>query len=447
MFSKLTERLSKTIKNISNQGRITEKNIKDTLREIRKSLLEADVALSVIQNFIHSVKNKFIGYNINNSLTPGQEFLKIIKKELIIIMGQKNNEINLAITPPAVILVIGLQGVGKTTTVAKLGKFIKETNKKKILITSADIYRFAAIKQLEILSKQINIDFFPINKEEKPIEISKKALKYAQLKMYDALIIDTAGRLHVDVDMMNEIKTIHKIINPIETLFIIDSMIGQDSINIINTFNNIINITGVILTKTDGDARGGVALSIRYLTNIPIKFIGTGEQLNDLKLFDPEKIASRILGMDDMLSVIKEIENTVDKYKIIKMTKNIKKNNNFNLNDFLIHINKITKMGNITNLIQKLPHNAIITKNFKSYFDKKMLIKIEAIINSMTPKERNSPEIIKGSRKKRIAKGSATQVHEINILLKNFEEIKKTVKKIKNKGIGNILKNIKNSIL
>ncbi|CAL4323660.1 Signal recognition particle protein [Buchnera aphidicola (Eriosoma lanigerum)] len=447
MFNKLTESLTHIIKNISNQGRITETNIQKILREIRKALLEADVSLSVIQNFISSIKKKFIGSIVNKSLTPGQEFLKIIKQELIIIMGNNNSKINLSTTPPAIILVIGLQGVGKTTTVAKLGKFIKENKKKKILITSTDVYRLAAIKQLQILSKKINIDYFSTDITNEPLKIAQQALEYTKSKLYDILIIDTAGRLHTNITMMNEIKNIHQIINPIETLLVVDSMMGQDSINMINIFNNSIPITGVILTKIDGDARGGIALSIRYLTNIPIKLIGNGEQLNKLQIFNPEQIASRILGMHDMLSVIKEIEEKVDTKQVKNITTNINKGDKFNLNDFLIQIKQINNMDNMVDLLKKLPNNQMIIKNFDSYFNKKIIIKVESIINSMTPKERNTPDIIKGSRKKRIATGSGIPIYEINNILKKFEEMKKMIKKIKHKGIHTVLKNIKNSIL
>ncbi|XRX42773.1 MAG: signal recognition particle protein [Buchnera aphidicola (Eriosoma harunire)] len=447
MFTNLTERLSKTIKNISNQGRITEKNIKNTLREIRKALLEADVSLLVIKNFIKSIKNKCIGDQVNHCLTPGQEFLKIIKKELVITMGAKNNTVNLSTTPPAIILIVGLQGSGKTTTVAKLGNFIKKQHKKKILITSIDVYRLAAIKQLQILSKEIDIDFFfPDNNISNPIEITTLALQQSKIKIYDILIIDTAGRLHNNTFMMNEIKNIYNLTQPIETLFVIDSMIGQDSINIINNFNNTIPISGVILTKTDGDSRGGVALSIRYLTNIPIKFIGTGEKINDLQSFKPEQIASKILGMEDILSIITNIEKQVDQKELDQITKKINKGHAFNLNDFLTQIKQIKNMDNVVNILTKIPKNKNLIQNFYSCFNEKTLIKIEAIINSMTPKERQYPEIIKGSRKKRIAIGSSTNINDINTLLKKFEEAKRMIIKIKNQGINNILNKIKHNL-
>lgn len=444
MFSRLTERLSKSLRNIINKGRLTEENIKDTIREVRKALLEADVALPVIKTFIKNVTEKSIGYKINNSLTPGQEFIKIVRNELILAMGEKDYDLNLSTRPPAIILFIGLQGVGKTTTVVKIAKWIQNKYKKKILITSTDVYRAAAIKQLEILSKQINVSFYPSNISQKPINIVEEAIKHAKLKLYDILLIDTAGRLHIDEIMMNEIKQIQNFSKPIETLLIVDAMMGQDSINMAKNFNHYVSISGVILTKTDSDSRSGIALSMRYITGKPIKFIGTGEKPINLEIFHPEHIADKILGMNKVISVIKDIEEKINQSHIKNLTNKIKKGNNFNLNDFLIQIKEMKKMGGLNYFIDKFSNNKMIYNNSLLGSDKNTLNKIEAIICSMTPKERNNPIIIKGSRKRRIALGSGTQIQDINKLLKNFHDIKNIMKKIKNNGIGKIIRNIKN---
>ncbi|QFQ32560.1 signal recognition particle protein [Buchnera aphidicola (Aphis fabae)] len=444
MFSSLTERLSKSLRNIINKGRLTEENIKDTIREVRKALLEADVTLSVIKTFIKNVTKKSIGYEINKSLTPGQEFIKIVRNELILAMGEKNNDLNLSIRPPAVILIVGLQGVGKTTTVAKIAKWIQNKYKKKILITSTDVYRAAAIKQLEILSNQINIHFYSSDINQKPINITEKAIKYAQLKLYDVLLIDTAGRLHIDEIMMDEIQQIQNFSKPIETLLVVDSMMGQDAINMAKSFNQYLSISGIILSKTDSDSRSGIALSMRYITGKPIKFIGTGEKLTNLEIFHPERMADKILGMNKVISIIKDIEEKINQSNLKNLTKKLKQGHDFNLNDFLIQIKEMKKMGGLNYFIDKFANNKMISNNSLLGNDENTLNKIEAIIYSMTPKERNNPMIIKGSRKRRIALGSGTKIQDINKLLKNFDNIKKIMKKIKNNGIGKIVRNIKN---
>ncbi|WAI17605.1 MAG: signal recognition particle protein [Buchnera aphidicola (Aphis craccivora)] len=444
MFSSLTERLSKSLRNIINKGRLTEDNIKDTIREVRKALLEADVTLSVIKTFIKNVTKKSIGYEINKSLTPGQEFIKIVRNELILAMGEKNNDLNLSARPPAIILIVGLQGTGKTTTVAKIAKWIQNKYKKKILITSTDIYRAAAIKQLEILSNQINTDFYSSNINQKPINIIEEAIKYAQLKLCDVLLIDTAGRLHVDEIMMNEIQQIQNFSKPIETLLVVDSMMGQDAINMANSFNQYLSISGIILSKTDSDSRSGIALSMRYITGKPIKFIGTGEKLTNLEIFHPERMADKILGMNKVVSMIKDIEEKINQSNLQNLTKKLKKGHDFNLNDFLIQIKEMKKMGGLNYFIDKFSNNKMMHNSSLLENDENTLNKIEAIIYSMTPKERNNPIIIKGSRKRRIALGSGTQIQDINKLLKNFDDIKKIMKKIKNNGIGKMIRNIKN---
>ncbi|QFQ32213.1 signal recognition particle protein [Buchnera aphidicola] len=444
MFSSLTERLSKSFRNIINRGRLTESNIKDTIREVRKALLEADVALSVIKTFINNVTKKSIGYEINKSLTPGQEFIKIVRNELILAMGEQNNDLNLSICPPAVILIVGLQGVGKTTTTAKIAKWIQDKYKKKILITSIDIYRAAAIKQLEILSNQINVSFYAPDTHQKPIHITEKAIKYAELKLYDILLIDTAGRMHIDEIMMNEIQEIQNFSKPIETLLIVDSMMGQDAVNMAKNFSKYLSISGIILTKTDSDARSGIALSMRYITKKPIKFIGTGEKIENLEMFQPERIADKILGMNKVVSIIKDIEEKINQSHVKDLTKKLKKGDDFNLNDFLIQIKEMRKIGGLNYFIDKLANNKAMHNHSLLNDEENNLNKIEAIIYSMTPKERNNPDIIKGSRKRRISLGSGTKIQDVNKLLKNFDNIRKIMKKIKNNGISKIIRNIKN---
>lgn len=443
MFDNLTDRLSRTLRNISGRGRLTEDNIKETLREVRMALLEADVALPVVREFIQSVKESAVGQDVNKSLTPGQEFVKIVQNELTKAMGEENSALNLAIQPPAVILMAGLQGAGKTTTVAKLGKLLKEKQKKKVLVVSADIYRPAAIKQLETLTQTVGIDFFPSASSEKPVEIATNALQHAKLKFYDVLIIDTAGRLHVDEAMMEEIQAIHRAINPIETLFIVDAMTGQDAANTAKSFNETLPLTGVILTKIDGDARGGAALSIRHITGKPIKFLGIGEKIDGLEPFHPDRIASRILGMGDVLSLIEEIESKVDREKAEKLANKLKKGNSFDLNDFLEQLKQMRNMGGMASMLSKMPGISQVPDAVKSQMDDNMLVRMEAIISSMTTKERQKPEIIKGSRKRRIAAGSGTQVQDINRLLKQFDDMQRMMKKMKKGGLAKMMRGMK----
>lgn len=443
MFDNLTDRLSRTLRNISGRGRLTDDNIKETLREVRMALLEADVALPVVREFIQSVKESAVGQDVNKSLTPGQEFVKIVQNELIKAMGEENSALNLAVQPPAVILMAGLQGAGKTTTVAKLGKLLKEKQKKKVLVVSADIYRPAAIKQLETLTQTVGIDFFPSTASEKPVEIATNALQHAKLKFYDVLIIDTAGRLHVDEAMMEEIQAIHRTINPIETLFIVDAMTGQDAANTAKSFNETLPLTGIILTKIDGDARGGAALSIRHITGKPIKFLGIGEKIDGLEPFYPDRIASRILGMGDVLSLIEEIESKVDREKAEKLAHKLKKGNSFDLNDFLEQLKQMRNMGGMASMLSKMPGISQVPDAVKSQMDDKVLVRMEAIISSMTTKERQKPEIIKGSRKRRIAAGSGTQVQDVNRLLKQFDDMQRMMKKMKKGGLAKMMGGMK----
>lgn len=446
MFDNLTDRLSKTLRNISGKGRLTEENMKETLREVRMSLLEADVALPVVREFINQVKEKALGQDVNKSLTPGQEFIKIVKNELTAIMGEENSELNLAVQPPAIILMAGLQGAGKTTTAAKLARYLKEKKKKKVLVVSTDVYRPAAIKQLEVLAQSIDVDFFPSTKDENPVSIAENALKHAKLQFFDVLIVDTAGRLHVDENMMSEIKQLHHAINPIETLFVVDAMTGQDAANTAKAFSEVLPLTGVVLTKIDGDARGGAALSIRQITQKPIKFLGAGEKTEALEPFHPDRIASRILGMGDMLSFIEEIENKVDKEKVEKSAKKFIKGESFDLNDFLEQLKQMKNFGGLESLLTKLPGMGQIPDQVKSQMNHKMTDKMEAIINSMTLKERKNPDIIKGSRKRRIAMGSGTQVQDVNRLLKQFDEMQRMMKKMKKGGMAKMLKGMKGMI-
>lgn len=443
MFENLSDRLSQTLRNISGRGRLTEDNIKDTLREVRMALLEADVALPVVREFINQVKERSVGQEVNKSLTPGQEFVKIVQSELVKAMGEENNALNLAAQPPAVILMAGLQGAGKTTSVGKLAKFLKEKQKKKVLVVSADVYRPAAIKQLETLAQSIDIDFFPSDVQEKPVDIAGRALDHAKRHFYDVLIVDTAGRLHVDEAMMDEIKQLHAKILPIETLFVVDAMTGQDAANTAKAFNEALPLTGVVLTKVDGDARGGAALSIRNITGKPIKFIGVGEKTDALEPFYPERIASRILGMGDMLSLIEELEGKVDREKAEKLATKLKKGDGFDLTDFLEQLKQMRDMGGMTSMLSKLPGMGQLPDQVKSQMNDKVLVHMEAIISSMTLKERANPEIIKGSRKRRIAAGSGTQVQDVNRLLKQFDDMQRMMKKMKKGGMKNMMRSMR----
>ncbi|AJA45725.1 signal recognition particle protein [Frischella perrara] len=444
MFENLTERLSQTLRNISGRGRLTEDNIKEALRDVRMALLEADVALPVVREFIAQVKEKAIGLDVNKSLTPGQEFIKIVQQELTVAMGEVNSTLNLATQPPAVILMAGLQGAGKTTSVAKLAKFLKEKQKKKVLVVSADVYRPAAIKQLETLANAIQVEFFPSDSQQKPIDIVNRAIAHAKLQFFDVLIVDTAGRLHVDGEMMNEIKALHQAVQPIETLFVVDAMTGQDAANTAKAFNDALPLTGVILTKVDGDARGGAALSIRQITGKPIKFLGMGEKTDALEPFYPDRIASRILGMGDVISLIEELESKVDREKAERMAKKFKKGDKFDFNDFLDQLKQMRNMGGMSAMLAKLPGAGQLPEHIKAQMDDKITIKMEAIINSMTFKERLNPELIKGSRKRRIALGSGTQVQDVNKLLKQFDDMQRMMKKMKGGGMMKMMRNMKN---
>jgi signal recognition particle subunit SRP54 len=434
MFENLTDRLSKTLKTISGKGRLTEDNIKGTLREVRMALLEADVALPVVRDFIKAVKKRAVGREVTKTLNPGQAFLKIVQTELESAMGEVNESLNLAMQPPAVLLMAGLQGAGKTTSVAKLALLLKNKEKKSVLVVSADIYRPAAIKQLETLAGEVDVEFFPSDITQKPIDIANAAIDHAKKKFIDVVIVDTAGRLHVDSDMMDEIIDLHAAITPIETLFVVDAMTGQDAANTAKAFNEALPLTGIILTKADGDARGGAALSIRHITGKPIKFIGMGEKIDALEAFHPDRIASRILGMGDVLTLIEELEQKVDKKKADKLAKKITKGKGFDLEDFRDQLVQMKGMGGMAGMMDKLPGMGQVPDAMKDQVNDKATNQMEAIINSMTKKERSKPEIIKGGRKRRIAAGSGTQIQDVNKLLKQFTQMQKMMKKMSGKG-------------
>ncbi|MCV2885591.1 signal recognition particle protein [Aestuariibacter sp. AA17] len=442
MFENLTDRLGKTLRNISGKGRLTEENIKETLREVRMALLEADVALPVVREFVSQVKERAVGTEVSKSLQPGQVFIKIVQGELEKVMGEANERLNLATQPPAVILMAGLQGAGKTTSVGKLSKYLVEREKKKVLVVSADVYRPAAIKQLETLANDVGVEFFPSSTLQKPVAIAEAAIDHAKKGFFDVLIIDTAGRLHVDGDMMEEIKTLHSSVKPVETLFVVDAMTGQDAANTAKAFNDALPLTGVILTKADGDARGGAALSVRHITGKPIKFLGMGEKLDALEPFHPQRVASRILGMGDVLSLIEEVERKVDKDKAQKLAKKVQKGKGFDLQDFKEQLEQMRNMGGMMSMLDKLPGVGGMSAQIKEHANDKQFVQMEAIINSMTPAERAKPDMIKGSRKKRIAAGSGTQIQDVNRLLKQFTQMQKMMKKMSGGGMKKMMRNM-----
>lgn len=429
MFENLTERLASTIKSLRGQGRLTEENIKDTLRDVRIALLEADVALPVVKQFVDRIRERAVGQEVLQSLTPGQALIKVVYDELVVILGEACDRVNVNAPSPVVFLLVGLQGSGKTTTLAKLAKWVKENLHKSVMVASADVYRPAAIEQLKTLAQEIEVEFYPSHSTQSPITIAQGAVDAAKRQMIDVLLIDTAGRLHIDEEMMTEVKQLHAALNPLETLFVVDSMTGQDAANTAQAFNAALPITGTILTKVDGDARGGAAMSIRFITNKPIKFIGVGEKVTALEPFYPDRIASRILGMGDILSLVEEAERNVDRKNAEKLAKKFKKGQGFDLEDFRDQLQQLTKMGGVANLLDKLPGMGMPASAMKQQVNDKMFIQIEAIINSMTPQERRFPDVIRGSRKRRIATGSGTQVQDINRLLKQFSQMQKMMKR------------------
>ena len=443
MFENLSERLSGTIKRLRGQARLTDANIKEALRDVRMALLEADVALPVVRKFIETVRERAVGQEVLQSLTPGQALVKVVNDELIKVMGESNETLNLKTQPPAVLMVAGLQGAGKTTSVAKLALWLKERAAKKVLLVSCDVHRPAAIEQLKSLSTQVEVGFFPSDSSQDPVAIAKSAVTQARKQFSDVLIIDTAGRLHVDEQMMAEIKRIHAAVDPVETLFVVDSMTGQDAANSARAFNEALPLTGVILTKADGDARGGAALSVRHITGKPIKFIGTGEKINALEPFHPDRIASRILGMGDMLSLVEEAHRKVDQKQAQKLANKLRTGKGFNLEDLRGQMEQMMNMGGVTSLLDKLPGVANVPQAVKNQAHDRDLKRMIAIINSMTPQERHFPHLIKGSRKRRIALGSGTQVQDVNRLLKQHTQMRKMRKKFSKGGMTKMMRGLR----
>jgi signal recognition particle subunit SRP54 len=432
MFQSLSERLTKAFDKLTGRGRLTEENIQKALKDVKTALLDADVALPVIKDFLASIRRGATGREVMRSLSPAQTLIKIVQAELTALMGQANETLNLATQPPAVILLAGLQGSGKTTSAAKLARFLKERHKKRVAMVSCDIYRPAAIEQLAILGKEIGVEVFPSNSTEDPLAIVKGAMDFARRQTFDVLLIDTAGRLHIDEAMMKEVKAIHSASSPIETLFVVDSMTGQDAANTAKAFNDALPLTGVILTKVDGDARGGAALSIRYLTEKPIKFLGVGEKVEALEPFHPDRVASRILGMGDILSLIEEAEHKIDKEKSDQIAKKIRAGQGFSLEDFRDQLKEMDKMGGVMGMVNKLPGLGGMSDSIKEK-GTSMMKRMVAVIDSMTLQERKDPDILKNSRKVRISKGSGIPIPEINRMLKQFEQMQKMMKKMGNK--------------
>jgi signal recognition particle subunit SRP54 len=442
MFESLSDRLSHTLRTITGKARLTEENIQETMREVRMALLEADVALPVVKDFVETVKQRALGQDVMKSLSPGQAFIRIVQAELEAVMGSSNEGLNLAAAPPAVIMMAGLQGAGKTTTVAKLAKLLKERDKKKVTVVSADVYRPAAIKQLETLAAEVGVDFFPSDITQSPVGIVQAALAHARIRFSDVLIVDTAGRLAIDEEMMAEIVALHSAIKPIETLFVVDAMTGQDAATTAKAFDAALPLTGVILTKVDADTRGGAALSVRAVTGKPIKFLGVGEKTAALDPFHPDRLASRILGMGDVLSLIEEVEQKVDKEKAAKLARKVKKGQKFDLEDFRDQLQQMNNMGGIASMLDKLPGMGNMAQLAQQNIDLKMFARMEAIINSMTPRERRNPDLIQGTRKRRITQGSGTQVQDLNRLLKQHKQMQKMMKKMKGGGMEKMMRGL-----
>ena len=446
MFESLSQRLSSTVERLRGRGRLTEANIRESMREVRIALLEADVALPVVQALVQRVQVRAIGQEVMKSLTPGQALIKVVRDELTAVMGSVNTDLNLAAAPPAIVLVAGLQGAGKTTTVAKLARFLRERKKKKVMVVSCDVYRPAAIEQLRTLAAQVEVLFHPSSPDQAPVAIAAAALDAAKKNFADVLIVDTAGRLHVDAAMMDEIKVLHAALDPIETLFVVDSMTGQDAANTAKAFSDALPLTGVILTKTDGDARGGAALSVRYVTGLPIKFIGAGEKTDALEPFHPDRLAQRILGMGDVLSLVEEVERKVDQEQVQKLAEKVMKGKRFDLNDMKSQLEQMINMGGMASLMDKLPGMGGMSEQVKAKVNDKQVQHMIAIINSMTKKERRHPDLLNGSRRARVARGSGMQPADVNRLLKQYQQMEKMMSKLGSGGVKGLMRQMKGAM-
>ena len=445
MLDNLTQRLSRVVKTLRGEARLTESNIQEALREVRLALLEADVALPVVRDFIARVREKALGQEVMASLTPGQALVGVVYREIAELMGGANARLDLATTPPAVVLMAGLQGAGKTTTTAKLAKLLTEEFGKKPLLVSCDVYRPAAIEQLATLARQAGADFFPSQPEQKPVDIGLAALDWAKKHYHDVLLVDTAGLLAIDEQMMREIAELHRALGPVETLFVVDSMQGQDAVNVAKAFRDALPLTGIVLTKLDGDARGGAALSVRQVTGAPVKFVGVGEKLAGLEAFHPDRMASRILGMGDVLSLVEEARKSVDFDEAKKLADKVKRGKGFDLEDFKQQIQGMKKMGGVAALVDKLPAQ-LASAASRSQVDERQLRRVEGIINSMTRQERSRPELIKASRKRRIASGAGVTVQEVNRLLNQFEQMQKLMKQMQKGGLARMMRSMKGSL-
>jgi signal recognition particle subunit SRP54 len=435
MFNSLSERLETTVRRLRGQAYLTDENITDALREVRMALLEADVALPVVRGFIEQVRQDAVGREIGKSLNPGQLLVKLVHDRLVTLMGSANEALNLAGAPPVVILMAGLQGSGKTTTSAKLARLLREQHRKSVLLVSADVYRPAAIEQLRVLADQVGVQFQPSDTSQKPVDIAAGAVAEARRRAIDVVIVDTAGRLHIDADMMAEIKAIHAAVKPLETLFVVDSMTGQDAVNTAKAFHEALPLTGVVLTKADGDARGGAALSIREVTGAPIKFLGMGEKIGALEAFHPERVASRILGMGDVVTLVEDVQRNLDQAQAARLEDKLRRGKGLDFNDFRDQLKMVKGMGGLGSLLDKLPGvNGLNTQAREQIADGRQLGRVEAIINSMTARERRFPDLINGSRKRRIAAGAGVQIQDVNRLIKQFEQSQKMMKKLSRPG-------------
>lgn len=448
MLDNLTQRMARVVKTLRGEARLTEDNTQEMLREVRLALLEADVALPVVREFVARIKEKALGEEVVGSLSPGQALVAVVQRELTAMIGGdyegKAAELNLAVAPPAIILMAGLQGAGKTTTVGKLAKLLREKYKKKVLTVSADVYRPAAIAQLQTVTEQVGADFFPSTPDQKPVDIARAAVDWARRHYHDVLIVDTAGRLGIDEAMMIEISALHAAIQPSETLFVVDAMLGQDAINTAKAFNDALPLTGVVLTKLDGDSRGGAALSVRHVTGRPIKFVGVGEKLDGLEVFHPDRMASRILGMGDILALVEDAQRGVDVKAAQKLADKVKKGGDFDLNDFRAQLTQMKSMGGLSTMLDKLPaqFQAAAGKADMGQAEKQMR-RMEGIINSMTPGERAKPELIKASRKRRIAVGAGVQVQEVNRMLAQYDQMRGMMKKLKGGNLAKMMRGMK----